>query len=551
MTPEEPLSLDLFGEGKHVYLKRLEVLQFKRFPKLVLEFSENPVVIIGANNSGKTSLQWACLLFIHAFNSRSSTSERSKRVLPVDFKEDIAELIASPAFLGPSPDFGSFVKVDEKAATLTGDVGTLSVQFTIKANGIMEIDSTDNQFLHDYPKIRFAVSTPHFLFQNPATEVTDNDEIFTSSLQNLRTLWTKLSEEFKNNLLDVMRSLFKVRSIWREKRKLKIEESSGNILEVSFVGSAMQRVFATEILFQTLLSLPDKQRIFFFEEPETFLYPSLTSAYINLIYNRSVENNIQLIVISNSSLVIDLFQDTDRRVISSISPELIPTTKQTAEVSLITASLVSLKPILLLDGDTDCNFIRLVFPDWDQKYQLISRGGRNDESMKPLLAYAKSKNLSVLWLRDREFVLPELINLQLENDMKTLGIRVLCWELPCIESYIILSNVLQHPEIEKVKHYLEELENSNQYLLGVTQGLKQLINTHGKGNIPKVNLLKYWTQALQELESENPNWRTVVEVIHGHTYFKGNILHKDVLNLHSDVKDLLQITESKVISSFM
>jgi hypothetical protein len=204
-----------------------------------------------------------------------------------------------------------------------------------------------------------------------------------------------------------MRSLFKVRSICIEKKKLKIEESTGNILEVSFVGSAMQRVLATEILFQTLLSLPETQKFFFFEEPETFLYHSLTSAYINLIYNRSVENNIQLIVTSNSPIVINMFSDTNRRVISSISPELIPTTKQTAEVSLITASLVPLKPVLLLDNAADCNFIRLVFPDWDQRYQLIQRDGRNDESMKPLLAYAKSNNLSVLWLREREFMLPK------------------------------------------------------------------------------------------------------------------------------------------------
>jgi hypothetical protein len=49
-----------------------------------------------------------------------------------------------------------------------------------------------------------------------------------------------------------------------------------------------------------------------------------------------------------------------------------------------------------------------------------------------------------------------------------------------------------------------------------------------------------------ENEYDSPNWRTVVEVIHGHTYFKGNIAPRDVSDLHSEALKFLSITASKV-----
>lgn len=344
--------------------------------------------------------------------------------------------------------------------------------------------------------------------------------------------------------------LFKIRSITYEDRKLKIENSHGVVVDISLMGSAIQRILATEILFQTLLSLEDHQKIFFFEEPEAFLYPSLTSAYINLIFTRSKMNNIQLVVTSNSPLVINIFNDSDKRVLSSIASEFIPIPMQSAEMSLITASIVSVNPILLLDGTTDLDFVRLVFPDWEKKYQLICQSGRDYNTIMPLISYAKSKNIPVALLRDREFVIQELIRFQIENDEQKLGIKVFCWELPCIESYVILNSLIRDPQTEKVKSYLGELENSNQYLLGVAQGLKKLLKLVGKSRLPPVNLLKYWNQALIELESDRPNWRNIVEVIRGDDYFKDKINYQHVSNLDASVQELLQNTKLLVDSSF-
>lgn len=144
-SPEEPFSSDSLTE--RIYLKRLELVNLKSFPKLVFELSENPVVVIGSNNSGKTSLQWACLLFIHAFNSRSTMIQKSNLSFPVDIREDMAELIVSPTFSGPSPDYGSFVRFGEKETVLIGTFGELTIRFIVKANAVMEIQNASVSYL--------------------------------------------------------------------------------------------------------------------------------------------------------------------------------------------------------------------------------------------------------------------------------------------------------------------------------------------------------------------------------------------------------------------
>jgi len=545
LSEEEESSPNIFEDlNDQNFLQTLHITGFKRFKKLELDLSNN-VVIAGANGSGKTSLLWACLLFLHGYNMRSGSSKKNT-TNPINMRKYIAELIAHPAFKIPEAEYASFINPDFKEATLVGTfaVSKLKFEFSIKANGEMNFYLPENQ--HNLPKIRFAFSTPQFVFEASTKEVYGVENIFTSCQQNLRLLWSQLKAEPQEKISSIMSNLFGIKTIKKgEDKDLLIVESSGYEIEAAFAGSAMQRVLSTEILFQTLLSLPESQRVFFIEEPETYLYPSLVYRYIDLLYTRAMEANIQLIVTSNSPVVMQRFPSSERRVLSSISPEWISPIKQDLEVSLITASLCSERPILLLDGVTDVSFITSVFPCWMKKYQLIARKGRDDKSIEPLIKYARAKNIPIAWLRDREFIMPNLIEYQLKNDTKELGIPVFCWELPCIESYVILNSFLQKPNKsrEEVQKYMSLLENSVQYYLGVTQGVKKLAK-----DLPKADINYYWNLAQQELKNESPNWQSVVEVIHGHTWMAGEIEPRHLKDLHLDVKALLGITRSTIES---
>lgn len=135
----------------------------------------------------------------------------------------------------------------------------------------------------------------------------------------MRILFSRLPESSKQDLLIILQTLFKVENIkFIEKgSKLIIVEKGVGEFEVSMLGLAMQRIIATEILFHTLLLIPiDTQRIFFLKEPEFFLSSSLVSIYIESLYTRAVCENIQLIVTSNSPIVINRFNQTNRKVLS-------------------------------------------------------------------------------------------------------------------------------------------------------------------------------------------------------------------------------------------
>ncbi len=207
-----------------------------------------------------------------------------------------------------------------------------------------------------------------------------------------------------------------------------------------------------------------------------------------------------------------------------------------------------------MDGPDDVFFISQVFPDWAEGYQLITRTSQDQNFIK----YAKNNRISIAWLRDREFVLPEAIEVQLETDRKKLGIPVFAWDLPCIESYLILNTFL-NTEVGKNRErffkYTQDLKNGVQYYLGVTQGLKQLSDSLPvtPAEVPTL-ISKHWTRAQEEINSESPDWKIVVEVIHGHTWWDGENKHavvrqrtlKEVQSLHSDVLKLLNNTRDLV-----
>lgn len=217
------------------------------------------------------------------------------------------------------------------------------------------------------------------------------------------------------------------------------------------------------------------------------LYPSLVGDLIQFIHKKCKEKAIQLIVTSNAPTVFDIFE-TRRIVLSPLSPELIHFDSHTAEFLRITASLVPTKPVLFLDGPTDKYFIKTYFPDWPKKFNLIF--GELNSCKFFVEKYAKPLNIRVAYLKDKELFHPDLIEEKRKFDEASGGAKIFYWSLPCIESFLILHWCLIKPEEAKktVATYLQSLNRATEYYIGLTVGIKVIIEELSKKNIVRNNI---------------------------------------------------------------
>jgi predicted ATPase len=115
-----------------------------------------------------------------------------------------------------------------------------------------------------------------------------------------------------------MTELFQIKNInltTRSPVELNITSANNKVLEISLLGSAIQRVLESEILFQCLILSKGEKRIFFIEEPEAFLSSTNSLKYFKSLSSRAKDHSIQLIVTTKSQIIIDCFPSSDQRVL--------------------------------------------------------------------------------------------------------------------------------------------------------------------------------------------------------------------------------------------
>jgi predicted ATP-dependent endonuclease of OLD family len=94
-----------------------------------------------------------------------------------------------------------------------------------------------------------------------------------------------------------------------ENFEIKIINADGSAIPVMFAGSALQKILATLTLLYSSIERSQaygketaKLAYFLVEEPEALLHdPPLVKEYFNLLRNTTKENNICLVITSNSS----------------------------------------------------------------------------------------------------------------------------------------------------------------------------------------------------------------------------------------------------------
>jgi hypothetical protein len=297
----------------------------------------------------------------------------------------------------------------------------------------MKLEITVSSVTKSHQKARFALATPTFLFTNIKNEIQGVMDIWTTSQQNLRLLYWKLSPESKQKLVGVMRTFFSVSNVYQSSEPLKegfaimITEQNGLQLEVALVGSAFQRVFSLFILFYTLVDAEESMKILLVEELESLLYPSLVRLVFNHLFTLVITHNVQLIVTSNCPEIINSVPPKQCIILSSESPKICDHQCDIELSQLL--NVPTNKSVLVVDGPNDVIFFFL--PQVAANYQLISltkegyKRGSNIplETTKFLNSFVNSHK--VAFLHDREFFPSARMALRLRKKRRLYPTRIL------------------------------------------------------------------------------------------------------------------------------
>ena len=398
--------------------------------------------------------------------------------------------------------FDSFLNnPSEKFAKIDGTICNSFVQCKLEINGNVYPQPTCPE---SNERIRFAIVGPHFEFGTTEMIGTkESSEILTSANQNIRSRYVFLKKEFQEEIKNSLSQLFGIDDIVYESEAsfgggvntLEFKEGSRS-WNPMFLGGAVQKVFATLTLLFTLASAKERKRIFLIEEPEATLYPSIIKTFFTILVELCTSHGIQLITTSNSHEVIDSI-DYNHILAMIDPPQFVNDKDMLFAVGKDDGYFISKMATLLGISITHVHMVNKQTCSLQQKRQLSD-------------AVKKVTGHSVYFLKDPDFTAPDKVHIREAEDQKATGAKVVFWDLPSVESYLIL-----HEVIATKRSTADFLANIDALAVHYFGGIKaQKINN----NTPTV--LHVWTTAVEEEKKENPDWTKIVRVIHGHTWFE-------------------------------
>lgn len=545
-------------------LLSIEINNFKKFNNKTIIFKDEPLVICGCNGSGKTQLIWAILLFFRGHNLMFTDSKFIRDGNNIkQIQNEIHELL-SPHLYNLS-DFTSFSLIrDNKGygeSIFTGnfsiDENIHKLSVSLLSNGVLQLKNFEPENYRAKEKIKYAFMNNSFIFYKKEESLKDEHEPFplkNSFSQNFRVMHAMLGDKYRKIIEKYMIELFNVKSIDQEvedKKPYSIpiyisEKNHNNKLEIMFMGSAFQKIFTSLILLFNLICENGSLKFYLIEEPEALLYPSLVKKYYIIIKNICVENNIKLIITSNNDYIVHN------------SHNLFPLTTNSDEDHLHVTNYLGIyntfKDLLLVEGSDEegiNGFITklITLHPILNNFDIIA--AKKFPVKGVLKNFMKVNDKKIIYLRDSEFLPYDRVKKHNKNvKLDKNNIYEIYTELPCSESYLILDYLLTNDKDnnkEILRNYFSINDNWKKYM----SGLVTAVSNDKKPITNDENLL--WVNARNEIEKENPNYKLIVSVIHGHSWVnmlknsnlkntKQWVKNTNFLELHDDVKNILNVT---------
>lgn len=301
-------------------------------------------LIIGKNNSGKSSLLDAIEILVKGKYEFDHANWRSATTPQIIFKSIISEEIASRTF--PHGSSGGLIHGNhhEYGKSYIGR----EIEWTRNAQGDMhtQLIGCDDKEIN--PPLRECGNYTQNLTDNMPTplegktfrrviaerdilpEIDDNDNIdiqpngngITKAIQCFINNVTLPSTLVENNILDALNNIFAHDAIFtdivcqRENKhwEIYLEEKEKGRIALSKSGSGLKTVITVLVcifLVPELEKKPLNHYIFGFEELENNIHPALLRRLNNYIYKSSVDNDFIYFLTTHSNVLIDQFSTQD------------------------------------------------------------------------------------------------------------------------------------------------------------------------------------------------------------------------------------------------
>jgi len=307
----------------------LSLTNYKKFSKKTFPFVEKSLVITGDSATGKTQLLWAHLFFFLAHNFCCKSNQKV-----LSLRNEMAVWI-NPAFkrLNHWNTFVTRISKDKMNGTaqIQGRISLYDpeVSFKLKTNGSLIIEN-ENQITKN---IGFAHMGVCYQF-SMEREITNTLSSFD---QSLREKYTNLNKEYKQKMKNSLQMLFpslvdiieepyngiftlEHRSDSEEDMNVindgveeddsdDEEEIEGYKIEIMAQSAAFQKIFASLVLFLTLVTLRTSNKYYLIDEPDALLDHNTAEKFVTRLKSLSEFYSVKLIVTTSNSNIANLFEE--------------------------------------------------------------------------------------------------------------------------------------------------------------------------------------------------------------------------------------------------
>jgi len=523
----------------------LELNNFKKFQHIQISVHDI-LVISGPNNSGKSQLLYALILFFRGCNLSRNNAKRQ-------IQTEIADLLINTAFRNLS-SYSSFLnkKIDigsSGQSTLVGNMDEKQIIVTLHANGVLELSGVSEVAFNN--KIRYSFMGPSYQFEK--REINRNDDIpLTSASQIFRDMYDNLSHTNQQLIISFMAELFKIENIiiikngrFVDRLEIIINSNTTNDeeeREIMFFGTGFQKVFVTFVLFYNLVELSEEIKFFLVEELEAFLHPSVTLLLFTILRRESTNKGVILILTSNSEQVLSTVGEENTMGLSgNIAGIERDYSSLWQSIFVSNQSPSAHEDILICDGINDQQFLRKYFQNNIlANFRIIPHKSAMTTPLAiSILRKGLPEEVKLIILKDLEFLTQENMNTKVQEfeKFRCESTKLLFLNVPCIESFFLIENftkvetanddILGCNNRRRIENYFNKSNSMDRLKQGFFDSNNVKKSSANGDNILMSNYNKIdqlLSNAKGQLNALHPNWSTVVAAMHGHTAAKEFLL---------------------------
>ena len=542
------------------FLKTLELTNFKRFANISVPLGPSPQVIIGRNGAGKTQILHAILFYLRAYNKQFSD-------LKEPFYVGSDELFGETFYLGDVNDVReSFARQQQYPAARSfslkgtfGDATTSTFDYT--PMGGLVLKETDLRPKRDY--VRFAFVQPTYQWgterkESYATRSPQPLTFLTTGAQHMRCRLYDLSSEDRDFIASRMQEIIGFDLSFEFGKLLRtfvVDRSNNTRLEIALCGASLQKLVALYICFCTLRTSEFPQRILLLDEPETHLCDNVTDRLFRALVADCGSSGVQLILTSNSPVIINQVDPANRLYLSSVSPYAMssPSVEYFSELAQLSSSG---KAVLVVDGPHDREFVFKFMPEITDAYQIIVQQVDWVSRKKMAAAVRHEMKTKIAFLSDSGMLatLPDDDVQRIEIDLsahvssgaKARDACVVLQPLPSIEAYLLLSAYLNGSEdvrrsfCQCLMEYVQKGSSAASFSVNFKKTFSGVKNISVQRKLSTDLMDQCWARHARSafLEPDQVNIESLLRVVQGHDVVSklSRTIFSGVANMSSKAK---------------